>query len=128
VYVAVQATPRAPYPLDEVARALDRPRFVLYLGRKAAPPALPLGPMVVEANTMREAFERGVTLPDQLEAAFRKRSRTDGGREAFVWEEGIDSGVPVSRMHWRNDEPLSRDRWQFGRRREFRGRQEVQGE
>lgn len=125
---AVQVTSNAPYTLEELARALDRPHFVLYLGRKSAPPALPLAPKVVEAATMREAFERGVTLPGPLEAALTKRFRRADRGGAFFWEEGIASGVPASRTHWRHDDPLSRDRWQFGRRREFRGQEEVQGE
>jgi CRISPR system Cascade subunit CasD len=126
--VAVQASSNAPHALEELAHALDRPRFVLYLGRKSAPPALPLAPKVVESATMREALEQGVTLPSQLKEVLRTHARKGGGGEVFFWEEGIISGIPVVRTHWRNDEPLSRERWQFGRRKEFRGQEEVHDE
>ena len=44
--------------LDEMAGALRRPRFALYLGRKSAPLGLPLDPAVIEADTFMDAFDR----------------------------------------------------------------------
>lgn len=55
--VAVWAVgPEAHEPLSELEAALDRPVFPLYLGRKACPPAWPLGPSVVEVDSLAEAF------------------------------------------------------------------------
>jgi CRISPR system Cascade subunit CasD len=117
--VAVQATEGAPMTLVELLGAVQRPHFVLYLGRKSAPPALPLGPALVNAPDMREAIEMAVKIPQELSGILWGRTDT------FFWEEGVPSGVIATAVHWRRDDPASRDRWQFARRREWRGTEEV---
>ena len=52
VLVAVQALATAPWPLEQLAKALAKPRFVLYLGRKACPPGAPLFAQVVSAASL----------------------------------------------------------------------------
>ena len=42
--------------LDTIARAMRRPGFTPYLGRKAAPLGLPLDPRIIEAPTFRHAL------------------------------------------------------------------------
>ena len=54
--VAVQARPGAPRSLGELAGALNAPRFVLYLGRKACPLAAPMCPQVVSGESVLSAF------------------------------------------------------------------------
>ena len=54
--VAVQALERAPHDLAALALALREPRFVLYLGRKSCPPAAPLAPRVVDAESAHAAI------------------------------------------------------------------------
>jgi len=51
--VAIQALVPAPHSLGELASALIRPRFVLYLGRKSCPPAAPLHPRVLDGRIDR---------------------------------------------------------------------------
>ena len=114
VFVAVQAADTALLPLTEVRTAIKQPRFVLYLGRKSAPPALPLSPEVVTAVHMQAALEAAPRLPE-LDVVLRNQ------RDVYFWEEGIESGIPNPSVHWRYDQPVSRDRWQFTRRREWQG-------
>ena len=56
------------YRLEDVAEALRRPRWVLYLGRKSCPLALPVNAEIVEADTLRAAFALRPALPPQLAA------------------------------------------------------------
>ena len=55
--VAVQVRDGAPYALSDVAQALVKPRFTLYLGRKACPPALPLNPQIIAAENALTALQ-----------------------------------------------------------------------
>jgi len=111
--VAVEAMANAPYELADLVAALRKPRYVLYLGRKSCPPALPLNPVVVTAADLRSAF--AASPP----SAFRLSGRHGG--DAYFWESGMEPGVAASGVHWRYDQPLSRGRWQFTRRQEWRG-------
>ena len=42
--------------LYDVARALERPHFTLYVGRKSAPLGLPLNPIIIDATTFLAAL------------------------------------------------------------------------
>ncbi len=112
--VAVQATADAPVPLEELRRALLRPRFCLYLGRKACPPALPLEPQVVEAPSVVGALGE-VRFLDVAETATRKRQRRprERFRPSLYWEPGVESGLGPQDTAQRWDDPVSRARWQF---------------
>lgn len=123
--VAVQARPDAdpPYTPAELARALANPRFVLYLGRKACPPAAPLWPHVIETESARVAFERYAQLH---EAAIRKAAA--GAQRMpleplapirrIVFDDHIDAGVPADLTLLRKDRLIRRRGWQFGDRSE----------
>jgi len=114
VTIAAWESTTAPYTLEEVAEALRRPRFVLYLGRKACPVALPLSPAIHEAPTLRDAF-----------AAYPVDSTFIGGltlatRPQYFWE-GVspeEAGFNTFLAIVRRDQPLSRRRWQFRLREE----------
>jgi CRISPR system Cascade subunit CasD len=100
--------------LEAIRTALRRPSFTPYLGRKACPPALPLSPQIVEADTFRAAIAAAVfasldELPDLPPTSTPIR---------VAWEDGIDSGWPQSFSVPRKDAPRSRRRWQFGDRTE----------
>lgn len=100
--------------LESIRSALERPRFVLYLGRKACPPALPLSAQVVQAENFRAALARA-RLPrvDELDPiAFP----SDPLRVA--WEDGGNVGWKPSFSVPRKDVLRSRQRWQFGDRTE----------
>jgi CRISPR system Cascade subunit CasD len=93
---------------------LQRPRFVLYLGRKCCPPALPLAPQIIEAADLRKAFDKAEFADAHLLARLPRI-----GERIFVWEDGIDSGMEAMHVTPRRDEPTSRKRWQFGERDEY---------
>jgi CRISPR system Cascade subunit CasD len=64
--VALWERQGARYRLDEIAGALRRPKWALYVGRKSCPLALPLYPQIVEADTIRSAFAQRPVLPTEL--------------------------------------------------------------
>jgi CRISPR system Cascade subunit CasD len=106
-----------PWKLSTLASALQRPQFTLYLGRKSCPPSLPLQPRIIEANTLKEAFDE---FPDQ--DGFLSRLPREG-RAGFYWEslskdEAGFSDDGVHMVYNRRDQSLSRKRWQFAVREE----------
>jgi CRISPR system Cascade subunit CasD len=111
--VAVEALAGAPYTLAELRDALLRPTYVLYLGRKSCPPALPLHPKIQSAEDFREALRPLPVSPVRLQVPRRL--------EAYFWDPGMAAGIEAASSHWCHDQPLSRDRWQFGHRQELRG-------
>lgn len=114
--VALWARSQAPLALSELRDHLIEPTFMLYLGRKACPLALPLNPHVVPATNLEEALSQ-VTFPPAPEDYFKRLPK---GRSLFIWDS--DAGAqtnlnPVQSVE-RRDEILSRQRWQFAVRRE----------
>lgn len=111
--VAVQVRDGAPYALSDMAQALAKPRFTLYLGRKACPPAVPLNPQIIEA-------ENALTALQAYQQALAERGgETARAIKPMVWGEGIESGVPHDLEVPRKDRVLSRGHWQFGDRIEY---------
>lgn len=102
------------WPLSEFKEALEAPRFVLYLGRKACPPALPLAPTVVTADTLRGAFASTDYGDDPFTDALMGEEET----VRIYWEEGSNTGFDADQVHARRDQPVSRARWQFEEREE----------
>jgi len=116
--IAVWATgSERPLTMAELSSALLRPRFTLYLGRKSCPPALPLQPRLVEAETLREAFD-GFPGRD----AFLERLEVSASGacywEALGREEAGFTGDGLHMVYNRRDQVLSRKRWQFAVREE----------
>lgn len=105
------ATP--PYSFEEIRSALERPGYVLYLGRKSCPLALPVEGQLVTAASLREAF--AAARFSQLEALRHLRI---SGPPALYWDDGAEAGLAVHQTFERRDVPLSRRRWQFENRRE----------
>jgi len=121
---AVEALPGAPYGLGELKAALRQPQYVLYLGRKSCPPAVPLAPTVVSADDLQGAFDQ-VALGSLAELAsgnpwptWEDRRRFDI-ETVYFWEDGIVPGMKEDAVAWRHDQPISRSRWQFLNRREW---------
>ena len=113
VAVQVRDGAGAPYVLSDVAQALAKPRFTLYLGRKACPPAVPLNPQIIAA-------ENALTAVLAYQQALAKRGgATALALERMVWGEGIESGATHDLEVVRKDRVLSRDQWQFGDRIEY---------
>ena len=104
--------------LNEIAAALRRPRFTLYLGRKSAPLGLPLNPAILEADTFMEAFT--ARRPNSEEESILDRISPRAGRQAR--EVAFDHDAPGApggaRIERRRDAVVSRRRWQFTDRQE----------
>ncbi|MBT9517749.1 MAG: type I-E CRISPR-associated protein Cas5/CasD [Methyloversatilis discipulorum] len=122
--VAVEAGETAGYSLEQLAHALRRPRFTLYLGRKSCPPGAPLFPQVIEAANAESAFE---TYLDRVRAELAHQSPAPD-RPLF------EPPPPLTRLAWgvnatvgrapdltttRKDHPLRRKGWMFGDRTEY---------
>ena len=112
----------SPYcSLEELADRLKRPRFVLYLGRKACPPALPLDPMLVVAEDVKDALDQAAARSQKRLGALDAKLRLTGGAPRYFWEgnedEGFEKGPDMELERW--DAPVSRSRWQFQPRREY---------
>lgn len=125
--VAVQATTQAPYSLEQLADALRKPRYALYLGRKSCPLALPVSAVCVEAESLKAALddarfpplaglsERRVSPAAEVNADSRLFGRS---APRYFWEDGMTAGMTASFETVRHDQPISRRRWQFAPRRE----------
>ena len=89
--------------LDELLEALQRPRFVPYLGRKSCPLSLPMAPIVVEA--------------ENPVAALRSPSTVRRTAPNFIASDDFDGlGTRGGSIAWRYDDPMDRERWHFGAR------------
>ncbi len=108
--VAIGFSGGAPYSAQQVATALNKPVFVLYLGRKSCPLALPLSPKVVHAGTVKEALSEAMAA-DELSILMQAES-------CVVYWESEDGGYERDQVITRRDMPRSRARWQFTERKE----------
>lgn len=111
----------ASYSLEELAQALHQPRFVLYLGRKSCPPALPLNPVVKEVASLKEAFDAFQPDNKLVQAFADKRHRYQ--QRAYAWEDPLPDGIAsgFEGRIWtesRRDVPLDRIKWFFDVREE----------
>ena len=123
----------APYALDELAAALRRPTFDLYLGRRDCPLALPPDPAVLDGGALREQLTAYPALPP-VSARHRTpiwwwtlQRRIAAEPVTLAWEDGFPGApdpdapgeAPGIRWRERSDEPLSRSLRRFGQRIEF---------
>lgn len=100
-----------PYELKDIREALIKPVFVLYLGRKSCPLALPLNPQIITASSLVEVCKQ---IPSSL--LIRKKKSSQQVR--VFWEEGVNAGLSELHTVVRRDEPMSRKRRQFANRPE----------
>ncbi len=110
-----------PFGLYHLIDCLNHPRFVLYLGRKSCPLALPLQPHIVESATVVDAYEQAkfISLRSFLkEIGVKKADFIKGQAVSLFWDGEEDSGIPARETFIRRDAILSRNRWQFEERRE----------
>jgi CRISPR system Cascade subunit CasD len=105
-----------PYSLEELANALNNPAFVLYLGRKSCPLALPVHAQVVAGENLAAVLS-SVQFPDS--DLLRGLLRNTDLR--VFWEGDQDTGITAVQTTSRYDNPVSRKRWQFGSRAEHYG-------
>lgn len=124
--VAVQTVANAPYSLEQLAEALKKPKFALYLGRKSCPVAVPLHPRVLSAATITTAF---ADYQQQLADLWRQQlpKHTEPNNlvvHKIAWGDdfGADDlpvvGVKRDLSITRKDQVITRQGWQFADRSE----------
>ena len=89
--------------LGELAEALNRPAFSLYLGRKSCPLSAPPGAHLVEAGNPLQALEQATRPPFGHAGPLR------------LVASDVALG-PGDAVKYRNDLPVDRDLWHFGQR------------
>lgn len=119
------------YSLQDICKALREPKFHLYFGRKSCPPALPLNPQVLSADSLKntlDTYEPLLPLPLSKnskpweETNYKKPIECLLGSEQiyYFWEECSHSGFSsYLQKSVRYDKPTSRKRWQFTSRDEY---------
>lgn len=108
----------ARWTLEALQRALERPVFALYAGRKANAFGLPLGPQVVDSMTLADAFSQRPVAPLGIDLQPLIRRAGHWGREVArdPLPEGVSDGLDPVRMEVRRDAGAHRRRWQFAER------------
>jgi len=112
--VAISLIPKAAHSLEELQHALQRPKFVLYLGRKSCPVVIPLDAKIVEANGFKEALN--CTFPPLVTSNDGKRDLTQRffpeTVTRYYWDGDANDMKPQQTIE-RYEHSLNRTRWQF---------------
>jgi CRISPR system Cascade subunit CasD len=124
--VAMQVWANAPYSLVQLAEALKMPKFVLYLGRKSCPVAVPLHPCVLSTDTISMAFtDYQKKLSDLWQQKLPKHPAPNSLTvQKIAWGDdfGTDDlatvGVQRDLSIVRKDLVITRQGWQFADRNE----------
>jgi len=116
----------ARWSLEDLAKALCEPHFVLYFGRKSCPLSQPMDPRLIDAEDVVEAFAKAdkagknseilqVSLR-QVEASWSRKS----ARRIIAGD--LDAPLPRGnrplRQERRWDQPRDRGKWHFASRQE----------
>ena len=114
-HIAVSITEGAPYTLNALRDALLHPHFPLYIGRKSCPLALPLAPRLI-CGTLREIFTYASEdlRPQELTGLTVSQGYC-------WWEDPDDNSIGWQEKQHCNNQPISRQRWQFGSSTRFSG-------
>lgn len=88
---------------DDLVKALRRPTFTLYLGRKSCPLAAPLAPRILAAPDAAMALADGMILPPWRAGARAVQIATE-------------EDMPAPRTEIRHDRPTDRIAWHFAPR------------
>lgn len=112
--VAIRAIQEAKYTLDELKQALEKPKFVLYLGRKSCPISVPLSAEIVEAVGYKDALS--YTFPPLVLSADGSRDLTarfiPEKTTRYYWDGNANDMEPQQTIE-RYEHSLNRKRWQF---------------
>ncbi|MCK9555188.1 type I-E CRISPR-associated protein Cas5/CasD [bacterium] len=110
--VMLWETKKSEWGLERIQSKIEQPEFVLYLGRKSCPIALPLEAQVIKADYLVKALAK-VKFLDVQSLGFKSV-----GQKMLYWDEDAIAGVIQEHVFERRDIPLSRGRWQFSTRKE----------
>lgn len=108
--IAISMVKDALYSVVELAAALQKPVFALYLGRKSCPLALPIQPHIIQATNLHEAL---TNIENDAPSDITAKSPA-----LIYWEDDLESGLAQNQSIIRRDAPRSRTRWQFSERKE----------
>jgi CRISPR system Cascade subunit CasD len=100
----------APFSLEELADALSKPIFTVYMGRKACPLAQPLAPEIIKDQTLKAALDSRKHFTQEMAWIIRNQPAL------YYWEADPDGSLSIEQSSERWDQPRSRHRWQFGPR------------
>lgn len=128
--VALQTGAIAPFSLQLLQQALQKPKFHLYLGRKSCPLSAPMNAQIVVADNFHAALDSyGPTnlLQDSREWLSDGRWLPQDSLAHYYWEGSLNDfssekqGFNYDQVQKlsRYDRPLSRSRWQFQPRTEY---------
>ncbi len=105
--VAVQPLAAAPRGAGRLERALREPRFTLYLGRRSCPPAAPLAPQVIDAESAHAAI-----------AGWLQACGSEDSLRSLAWGDRTTAGAAAHLSVPRKDRLIRRKGWLFGDRTE----------
>ncbi len=114
--IAIRLIDGSFYTLFQLEKALLKPVFTLYLGRKSCPLAVPLMPSVVETNNLREALD--TSFPALTRSLKEDNLWFNASNWVTYYWEGdkseLGKGSVMTTYPW--DNPISKTRWQFSQR------------
>jgi len=118
--VGLWITGEAATSLEEIAASLRNPHFPLYLGRKSCPLALPVYPLCLQTETFEAAFvQYDAEQPDALKNFLLDPLKVPKAAiPDYYWDEQAPTKMSPLHSTPRQDVPISRKRWQFGKRNE----------
>lgn len=127
--VALSMLDQAKWNLSQLQQALQRPRYQLYLGRKACPLAAPLQTEIISSDGFYQAirvYQPKPLLIDQPDWVDEQRYLPPDAACHYYWQgtlhdfTGNSVNIPPQAVQQliRHDQPLSRVRWQFQPRQE----------
>lgn len=102
----------APFSLIELEEAIKRPKYTIYLGRKACPMSIPLSPKVSNFETLKMALDSRENFEKEVANICRNQTHL------YYWDDTSHSGLRTEQRTERWDQPQSRRRWQFSPRME----------
>lgn len=112
-----------PATLPQIESALQRPRFVLYAGRKSHPLMLRCAPEIVRAEDVVCAFEAYRKAKPKIEQFLKERLTAAWNAQSppqptIYCEQDDPAAELAGRVEQRRDHPESRTKWRFGVRQE----------
>jgi len=103
----------ATYSLETMKKALEQPHFVLYLGRKSCPAALPLNAELIQADNLAAALQQ-YPVDERIQNTWRKPVH-----DIVVYLDRTEqAGLELEAESKVRDEVLSKQRFLFSERYE----------
>lgn len=122
--IALWQKPKTDFEITEVLEAIKSPVFTPYLGRKSCPIGFPPNPILVEGNSLNEAFQNFDAKSFELQSLFAKEFRflrqqkPDKQDIWFEIDKDLNVGNEKYQIRERRDSLRNRCLWQFSNRQE----------